>query len=105
MIDIDKLTEAELIDLNNRAVARLKFLREMRAHAHMLDFSIGHKVCFQPDGYQLLVGIITKYNRKTVTIITDAGQQWNVSPSLLRKPESPANTSAPSAQIFSLSKK
>jgi hypothetical protein len=25
-IDIDKLTEAELIDLNNRIVARLQFL-------------------------------------------------------------------------------
>jgi hypothetical protein len=29
-IDIDKLTEAELIDLNNRVVARLKFLSQMR---------------------------------------------------------------------------
>ena len=37
-IDIDKLAEAELIDLNNRIVARLRFLREMRAHAEMLDF-------------------------------------------------------------------
>ena len=30
-IDIDKLTEAELIDLNNRIVERLKFLQQMRA--------------------------------------------------------------------------
>ena len=36
-IDIDKLIEAELIDLNNRVVARLKFLHQMRAHARMLD--------------------------------------------------------------------
>lgn len=50
-IDIDKLNEAELIDLNNRVVARLKFLSEMRAHAHMLDFSIGEKVSFQPEGH------------------------------------------------------
>ena len=34
-IEIDKLTEAELVDLNNRIVARLRFLREMRAHAAM----------------------------------------------------------------------
>ncbi len=32
-IDIDRLTEAELIDLNNRVVARLQFLAQMRAHA------------------------------------------------------------------------
>ena len=40
-IDIDGLTEAELIDLNNRVVERLKFLRHMRAHSQMLEFSIG----------------------------------------------------------------
>jgi hypothetical protein len=32
-IDIDKLAEAELIDLNNRIVERLRFLNQMRAHA------------------------------------------------------------------------
>ena len=37
-IDIDKLTEPELVDLNNRIVARLKFLQQMRAHASMLEF-------------------------------------------------------------------
>lgn len=104
-IDIDKLTEADLIDLNNRVVARLKFLHQMRAHAHMLDFSIGQRVSFQPEGHSLLTGIITKYNRKTVTIITEAGQQWNVSPIFLRKPESTATPSAQTAQLFSLSKK
>lgn len=31
-IDIDQLSEAELIDLNNRIVARLPFLQQMRAH-------------------------------------------------------------------------
>jgi hypothetical protein len=31
-IDIDKLKEAELIDLNHRIVARFKFLQQMRAH-------------------------------------------------------------------------
>jgi hypothetical protein len=104
-IDIDKLTEAELIDLNNRVVARLKFLHQMRAHAHMLDFSIGQRVSFQPEGHPLLTGFITKYNRKTVTIITETGQQWNVSPVFLRKVEPSASTPAPSAQILSLPKK
>lgn len=45
-IDIDGLTEAELIDLNNRVVERLKFLRHMRAHSQMLEFSIGDRVSF-----------------------------------------------------------
>jgi hypothetical protein len=32
-IDIDTLTEAELVDLNNRIVERLRLLQQMRAHA------------------------------------------------------------------------
>ena len=42
-IDIDKLTEAELIDLNHRIVARLRFLSQMQAHARMLEFKIGDR--------------------------------------------------------------
>jgi hypothetical protein len=89
-IDIDKLTEAELIDLNNRIVARLKFLHQMRAHAHMLEFSIGERVCFQPEGRPALTGIVAKYNRKTVTVIAENGQQWNVAPVFLRKVDTSA---------------
>src|SRR5688572_30093669 len=66
-IDIDKLTEDELIDLNNRIVARLRFLNQMRAHSQMLDFRIGDRVTFQPEGRPALSGIITRYNKKTVT--------------------------------------
>jgi len=63
-IDIDKLTESELIDLNNRIVARLRFLAQMRAHAQMLEFRVGDRVSFQPDGRPVLVGMLTRYNRK-----------------------------------------
>jgi hypothetical protein len=100
-----KLTEAELIDLNNRIVARLKFLQQMRTHAHMLDFSIGEPVSFQPDGHPVLTGIITKYNRKTVTVITTSGQKWNVSPAFLHKSELPAKNAPGSAQIINMPKK
>lgn len=99
-IDIDRLTEAELIDLNNRIVARLRFLNQMRAHAQMLDFSIGQRVSFQPDGHPLLTGVITKYNRKSVTVITEDGQHWNVSPQFLREPDSAASSPTGSAQVI-----
>ena len=84
-IDIDKLTEAELIDLNNRIVERLRFLSQMRAHAGMLQFRIGDRVSFQSEGHRDVVGMLTRYNRKTVTVITDDGRRWNVSPTLLRR--------------------
>jgi hypothetical protein len=103
-IDIDKLTEAQLIDLNHRVVARLKFLQQMRTHAHMLDFSIGETVAFQPEGRPVLSGVIAKYNRKTVTIITPNGEQWNVSPGFLRKAPSTAEGSS-TAQVINMPKK
>jgi len=87
-LDIDKLTEAELIDLNNRVVERLRFLNQMHAHSEMLQFKIGDRVSFQPEGHPVVVGMLTRYNRKTVTIITDSGQRWNVAPRLLRRADS-----------------
>ena len=84
-IPIDHLTEDELLALNHRVVTRLKFLHEMKLHARMLDFSVGEKVSFQPDGHPVLFATIVKYNRKTVTLITEGGQQWNVAPVFLRK--------------------
>ena len=87
-IDIDKLTEPELIDLNNRIVERLRFLNQMRAHGEMLQFKIGDRVSFEPEGRPVLFGMLTPYNRKTVTVITDSGQRWNVAPKLLRRADS-----------------
>ena len=87
-IDIDRLTEPELIDLNNRIVERLRFLNQMRAHGQMLQFKIGDRVSFEPEGRLVLFGMLTRYNRKTVTVITDSGQRWNVAPKLLRRADS-----------------
>lgn len=84
-IDIDSLTETELIDLNNRIVERLRFLHQARAHSRMLEFSVGDRVSFQPEGREPLLGVLTRYNKKTVTVITDEGQRWNVSPGVLRR--------------------
>ena len=103
-IDIDKLTEEELIDLNHRVVARLRFLNHMRAHSQMLDFRIGDRVTFQPEGRPPLVGMITRYNKKTVTVITDGGQHWNVAPGLLGKASSSKDTETNHAKIIQFPK-
>jgi hypothetical protein len=84
-VDIDRLTEAELIALNIRIVERLRFLHQMRAHARMLEFRIGDLVFFQPEGRAAVTGMLTRYNRKTVTVITEDGHRWNVAPALLRR--------------------
>jgi hypothetical protein len=61
-IDIDALTESELIDLNYRIVARLQFLRHLEAHASMLEFRIRVRVAFHPDGRPLVTGMIARYD-------------------------------------------
>lgn len=84
-IDIDRLSEEELIDLNHKIISRLRFLRDMRSHAAMVKFRIGERVRFHPAGHPEINGIITRYNKKSVSIIADNGQRWNVHPSFLSK--------------------
>ena len=86
-IDIDTLTEDELIDLNHRVVERLRLIEQMRAHGSMLRFRIGQRVTFDANNRPSVTGTLTKYNKKTVTVISDDGHRWNVSPSFLRPAE------------------
>src|ERR1700688_4160631 len=85
--NIDSLSEEDLIELNHKIVAPVRFLSQMRSHSKMLDFRIGERVKFRPDGRPEITGILTQYNKKTVTVITDSGEHWNVAPGLLSKVE------------------
>ncbi len=49
----------------------------------MLEFKVGDRVSFKTDDRPALCGVLTKYNKKTVTVITDNGEHWNVAPGLL----------------------
>ena len=104
-IDIDGLSESELIDLNNRIVERLRFLHQARAHSRMLEFSVGDRVSFHPEGSEPLLGVLTRYNKKTVTVITEQGQRWNVSPSLLRKVKDAGGSGVGHPNVVELRKK
>jgi len=105
MIDIDRLTESELIDLNHRIVARLRLLHAMRAHEEMLEFRIGDRVAFHPPGQGHVEGMLTRYNRKTVTVITDEGRQWNVSPGMLVRAAPPKDTKLIESNVVPLGKR
>ncbi len=104
-IDIDKLSEGELVDLNNRIVERLRFLAQMRIRSEMLQFSIGERVTFTAEGARSISGIFTRYNRKTVTVIADDGQRWNVSPGLLSKAETTETRRVGTGKVIYLKKK
>jgi hypothetical protein len=87
-INIDQLTEAELIDLNRRIVERLRMLHQMHAHVRMLEFHIGERVCFEGDQQKVIEGTLVRYNKKSVTVVTDEGGRWTVSPAFLRRASS-----------------
>ncbi len=82
-IDIDHLTREELVALNRRIVERVKMLDTLTTHQSMLQFHPGARVTFPSTSGERLIGTLMKFNKKTVTVITDDGQHWNISPQLL----------------------
>jgi hypothetical protein len=62
-------------------------MSQMHAHKAMREFRIGDRVIFEPEGGTPVFGILTRYNKKSVTVITDHGHRWNVSPRFLRLAE------------------
>jgi hypothetical protein len=77
----------------------------MRAHSQMLEFSIGDRVSFQPEGRPLQVGMLTRYNKKTVTVITESGEHWNVAPGLLRRVNTSQGADNPSPNVIQMHRK
>jgi hypothetical protein len=49
--------------------------------------------------------MLTRYNKKMVTVITDDGQHWNMSPNLLHKAESSKNAESGKASVLPLKPK
>lgn len=82
-INIDHLSVDELVTLNHHIIERLKMLESLEAHKSMMQFHPGARVSFDSPNDERLSGTVMKFNRKTVTVVTDTGQRWNISPHLL----------------------
>ena len=82
-INIDNLTQDELLALNRRVLTRLKLLEQHDTLNSMVKFEVGQRVSFDPDG-RIRTGLLVKFNPKTVVVLTEEGQRWKVSPQLLR---------------------
>ena len=82
-INIDNMSEDELLALNRRIIARLKLIQQHNTLNSMIKFEVGQRVSFDPDG-RMRTGILIKFNPKTVVVLTDDGQRWKVSPQLIR---------------------
>lgn len=102
-IEIDDLSYDELLDLNDRIIARLKHLDAADALNAMMKFNVGAKVCFDSGKHGIQVGTLIKFNQKTVTVLTDDGRRrWKVSPQMLSPVVEEATDSA---NVIDLKKK
>lgn len=81
---IKRLNEEDLLFLNGLIVERLNLIAQTRATNLMTSFTKGDRVAFEDRDGQSREGIVLRLNKKTVSIATSDGHQWNVSPGLLR---------------------
>jgi len=82
-IDIERLSRDELVALNRRIVERVKQLDQVNRAAKMCSFHVGERVCFRPPDQDWVYGSIVRFNRKTVSVLTDSGLTWKVGPNHL----------------------
>lgn len=81
---IRNMNEDDLRFLNTQIVERLKLIAQARSTVEMSRFSVGQQIEFQDRTGQPVKGQILRLNKKTVSIVTDNGQRWNVSPQFVR---------------------
>ncbi len=98
-INIENLSEAELIELNHKIVHRLRLMQQVYAHKEMIKFKIGDKVTFSPAGKTIQTGTLTRFNKKTVTVITEDGGHWNVAPQCIQLAEIKVAQKQPSKKL------
>lgn len=77
--------EEDLLYLNRMVVERLNLLAQAKSTAQLAQFSEGDRVSFTANDGAIKYGTVLRLNKKTVGLRTDDGQQWKVSPGLLRK--------------------
>ncbi len=80
---IKHLNEDDLRFLNRMIVERLKLISQARATTLMVSFTKGDRAGFQTSDGRKIEGTVLRLNKKTVSIVTDDGHQWNVPPGLL----------------------
>lgn len=77
---IRQMNEEDLRFLNRLIVDRLKLIGQARSTAMLARFSVGDRVSFQSPAGEQKSGVIVRLNKKTASIATDDGHQWNVHP-------------------------
>ena len=84
-IDVELLSENELVELEQQVALRLRDLEAGRTPIEMRHFKVGESVSFEPPGRQKQACKVIRFYKRTVMILTESGQKWKVAPHLLKK--------------------
>jgi hypothetical protein len=100
-IDLTKLSEDELIELNRRIVERLQLMRSAKSLTQLARFSVGMVVEFDTDDGRTVSGTVARLNRQTATVVAASGR-WRVSPSRLRVVHAPQESTASESRVVAM---
>lgn len=103
--NIESLSYEELLELQQVIKRRLVYLESLDTTREEYFFKPGDEVFFAHPSLGMQSGTLLKYNEKTVTISTQSGQRWEVTPHLLRKKIVSSKNNMQRAKIISLPKK
>jgi hypothetical protein len=87
---IEQLDEDQLHFIYRLLAERLKLVHKARALLEMRKFNIMDRVSFTHNG-KYYEGIVNRLNQKSITVLLDDGNRWNVSPGVLTKVEGEEN--------------
>ena len=79
-INIEGLSEQELVALNRRVVTRITEIRQKRNPNEKFRFLRGDPVMFNHPNGGIGYGVVVKCNTKTVDVDGDDGMEWRVNP-------------------------
>ncbi|WP_437891816.1 hypothetical protein [Phytobacter sp. V91] len=80
---VSTLSERELRALNQCIIELLRTLQQQHEQQNMTKFRLGDVVRFANNGQKKVTGIIIRFNKKTVSVHSETGGQWTVSPNVL----------------------
>ncbi|MBN20424.1 MAG: hypothetical protein CL678_03975 [Bdellovibrionaceae bacterium] len=83
---VDELNEEQLRELESYILLRREELRSSPKEKKIDDFFIGQEICFTSSEGELIFGMITGFSETKVSVHTENGRQWRVSPFLIKDP-------------------
>lgn len=87
-INLENLSEEELLVLNEQVVAKIKELRNQKNTQQISQFKLGDMISFAYKGKKVQ-GIIFRINQKSISILTASNERLSLSPGLVMKEKRP----------------